>query len=153
VGLVGVTLGLLGMLAMTAHSSWWVLEPGFIAASIGTGLFKPAVSTVVLRESSADNAGLAAGGHDTFRQGGIALGVAVLGSLVPAAGALGAGDGTAFVDGLKHATLIAAGLSAVGAVASAYLIDRRPRRSPSVVVELPEQPAYDAPMAEAVVAG
>jgi EmrB/QacA subfamily drug resistance transporter len=125
-GLVGVTLGLVGMLVMTAHSHWWVLEPGFVLASIGTGLFNPAVSTVVLRESTADNAGLAAGVHDTFRQGGIALGVAVLGSLVPAAGALG--DGTAFVDGLRHATIVATVLSGLGAVASAYLIDR-PRRT------------------------
>ena len=124
VGLAGVTLGLVGMLVMTAHSEWWVLEPGFVLASIGTGLFNPAVSTVVLRESDADNAGLAAGVHDTFRQGGIALGVAVLGSLVPSAGALGVGDGTAFVEGLRHATVVAAVLAGLGAVASAFLIDR-----------------------------
>ena len=134
VGLAGVTAGLVGMLVMTAHSSWWVLEPGFILASIGTGLFNPAVSTVVLRESDADNAGLAAGVHDTFRQGGIALGVAVLGSLVPAAGALGYGDGTAFVNGFRHATMVAAVLSGVGAVVSAYLIDRKPRPTRDAVV-------------------
>ena len=137
VGLAGVAIGLASMLVMTAHSSWWVLEPGFIIASIGTGLFNPAVSTVVLRESDADNASLAAGVHDTFRQGGIALGVAVLGSLVPAAGALGSGDGTAFVDGLRHATVVAAVLSAVGAVASAYLIDRNHRQA-EVPIELAE---------------
>jgi len=139
VGLVGVTVGLVGMLVITPDSSWWLLEPGLIVASIGTGLFNPAVSTVVLRESDADKAGLAAGVHDTFRQGGIALGVAVLGSLIPAAGALGAGDGSAFVSGLKHATIIAAALSGVGAIASAALIDRNHRRE-LVVVEpqLPE---------------
>ena len=130
-GLVGVTLGLVSMLVVTAHSSWWVLEPGFILASVGTGLFNPAVSMVVLRESDADNAGLAAGVNDTFRQGGIALGVALLGSLVPAAGALGYGDGTAFVAGLKHATIVAAVLSGLGALASAVLIDRNHRTAPA----------------------
>src|SRR3954471_18887951 len=118
VGLVGVSLGLVGMLVITAHSHWWILEPGFILASIGTGLFNPAVSTVVLRESDSDNAGLAAGVHDTFRQGGIALGVAVLGSLVPAAAALGQGDGAAFVHGFREATIVAAVLAGVGAIAS-----------------------------------
>jgi EmrB/QacA subfamily drug resistance transporter len=129
VGLAGVTVGLVSMLVMTADSSWWVLEPGFIVASIGTGLFNPAVSMVVLRESDADNAGLAAGVHDTFRQGGIALGVAVLGSLVPAAGALGYGDGTAFVEGFKHATVVAAVLAGLGAIASYVFIDRNHRKS------------------------
>ena len=140
VGLVGVTAGLVGMLVISAHSSWWVLEPGFILASIGTGLFNPAVSTVVLRESDADNAGLAAGVHDTFRQGGIALGVAVLGSLVPAAGALGLGDGSAFVHGFRNATIVAAVLAALGAVASAYLIDRNHRGPTEAVDDAPALP-------------
>ena len=144
VGLVGVTIGLVGMLVITPHSHWWILEPGFIVASIGSGLFNPAVSTVVLRESNADNAGLAAGVNDTFRQGGIALGVAVLGSLVPAAGALGYGDGTAFVDGLRHATIVAAVVSALGAIASAYLIDRNRRATVTVPAVEPAQPALAA---------
>jgi len=137
VGLALVTAGLVGMLVISADSSWWVLEPGFVVAAIGTGLFNPAVSTVVLRESDSDNAGLAAGVNDTFRQGGIALGVAILGSLVPAAGALGHGDGTAFVHGFREATIVAAVLAGIGAIASAYLIDRNHRRAPETV-ELPE---------------
>jgi EmrB/QacA subfamily drug resistance transporter len=143
-GLVGVTIGLVSMLVITADSPWWALEPGFVVASIGTGLFNPAVSTVVLRESDADNAGLAAGVHDTFRQGGIALGVAVLGSLVPSAGALGLGSPDAFVDGLKHATIVAAVLSGLGAVAAAYLVDRNHRQ--------PATAAAPTPVAEPVAA-
>jgi MFS family permease len=141
VGLVGVTAGLVGMLVISADSSWWVLEPGFVLASIGTGLFNPAVSMVVLRESTADNAGLAAGVHDTFRQGGIALGVAVLGSLVPASGALGYGDGTAFVEGFRHATIVAAVLAGVGAIASAYLIDRNHRATAAAGTVAVREPA------------
>ncbi|HYZ68103.1 MAG TPA: MFS transporter, partial [Mycobacterium sp.] len=107
----------------------------------------PALGALVLREATNDDAGLAAGVNDTARQGGIAVGVAALGALVPGAGALGVVDKAAFVDGMHHATLIAAAVAAVGAVASALLIDRNLRRrptadsvgSPGAVVEVREQ--------------
>jgi hypothetical protein len=51
-------------------------------AMIGTG--NPAVSNVALGSAPADQSGLAAGVNDTFRQAGIAVGVAALGALVPA---------------------------------------------------------------------
>ena len=51
--------------------------------------------------------GLASGIHDMFRQGGIAVGVAGLGALIPAAAGLGA-DAPAFVDGLQDALLVGA---------------------------------------------
>ena len=140
-GLAGVTVGLVAMLAISADSPWWVLEPGFIAASIGTGLFNPAVSTVVLRESTGDDAGLAAGVNDTFRQGGIAVGVALLGSLVPAADALGRGSAAAFVNGLQHATIVAAVLAGLGAIASGWLVDRNLRRPVAVPAAAPVSPA------------
>src|SRR4051795_8332091 len=137
-GLVGVTIGLLAMLPLSADSHWYVLLPGLVIASIGTGLFNPALSAVVLRETDADNAGLAAGVNDTARQGGIAVGVAALGAMVPSAGALGGGHAAAFVTGLQHATVVAAVLSGLGAVAAFALIDRKQRKAASVV-ELPAQ--------------
>jgi EmrB/QacA subfamily drug resistance transporter len=137
-GLAGVTVGLVAMLPITAHSHWYVLVPGMVIASIGTGLFNPALSAVVLRETDADNAGLAAGVNDTFRQGGIAVGVAALGALVPSAAGLGASDPAAFVTGLQHATIVAAVLSGLGTVAAALLIDRRRRPATAAA---PAQPA------------
>ena len=129
VGLVGVTIGLAAMLPASADSHWWVLLPGLVIASVGTSLFNPALSAVVLREADADNAGLAAGVNDTARQGGIAVGVAALGALVPSAGALGDGHAVAFVHGLQHATIVAVVLAGVGAIASALLIDRNHRHA------------------------
>jgi hypothetical protein len=73
--------------------------------------------------------GLAAGVNDTFRNTGIALGVAVFGALVPAAAAVGHGSPAAYVDGLRHALFVAAGVAAVGAIASARLIGVRSRHS------------------------
>jgi hypothetical protein len=66
--------------------------------------------------------GLAAGVNDTFRQAGIAVGVAAFGAMVPATGALGGGDAQAYVDGLHTALLVGALLAAVGAIASARLL-------------------------------
>ena len=39
-----------------------------------------------------EQSGVAAGVHDTFRQAGIAVGVAALGALIPAEDALGGGS-------------------------------------------------------------
>ena len=138
VGLVGVTIGLVAMLPASADSHWYVLLPGLVIASIGTGLFNPALSAVVLREADADNAGLAAGVNDTARQGGIAVGVAALGALVPSAGAFGGAHAVAFVHGLQHATIVAAVLAGVGAIAAAVLIDRN-HRTTATVIELPDE--------------
>jgi fucose permease len=146
VGLAAVTVGLVTMLPASAHSHWYVLLPGLVIASVGTGLFNPALSAVVLRETDADNAGLAAGVNDTFRQGGIAVGVAALGSLVPSAGALGHGNAAAFVTGLQHATIVAAVVSGLGAVSAVVLVDRNHRRQ-SAALELPVQAPASAPAA------
>ena len=88
---------------------------------IGTGLFNPSVSNVALSSLSEDQSGLAAGVNDTFRQTGIAVGIAALGALIPAQ-ALGHGDPQAYVSGLHHALIAGAALAAVGAVATARLL-------------------------------
>jgi hypothetical protein len=89
---------------------------------IGTGLFNPAVTTVALGSVPGEQSGLAAGVNDTFRQGGIAVGVAALGALVPAGGALGGGSAQAYVDGLRDALWAGSALAAAGAVAAFVLI-------------------------------
>jgi hypothetical protein len=91
-------------------------------ASVGTGMFNPAVSAVALGSAPQHMSGLAAGVNDTFRQAGIAVGVAAFGAMVPATGALGGGDAQAYVDGLHTALLVGAGVAALGAVASARLL-------------------------------
>jgi MFS family permease len=152
-GLAGVTLGLLAMLVASTDSSWLAIQPGMLIASVGTGLFNPALSAVVLRESTADDAGLAAGINDTFRQGGIAVGVAVLGALVPAAAGLGAGSAQEFVDGLRHAIVVAAVLSGLGTIASYLLIDRNLRHEPASDERYGDLPLTDAAGLEPVAIG
>jgi len=121
VGLALVAAGLAGMLAAGVGSSWVVLLPGLLVTSIGTGLFNPTGSALALSALPDEQSGLAAGANDTFRQAGVAVGIAALGTLVPAGAALG-GNLQAYVDGLHHALIASAGLAAVGAVATAWLL-------------------------------
>ena len=125
VGLALVAVGLaLGLLA-EATSSWAMLVPMLVVAGIGTGLFNPAVSAVALNSAPAEQSGLAAGVNDTFRQAGIAVGVALFGALIPGSAALGQGSAESFVGGLHNALIVGAVLAGIGAVASAWLIPVR----------------------------
>ena len=121
VGLVLVGIGLALMLVIGVESSWTALLPGLLVTSIGTGLFNPTGSALALNALSDDQSGLAAGANDTFRQTGVAVGIAALGTLVPADAALG-GNLQAYVDGLHHALIASAVLALAGAVATAWLL-------------------------------
>ena len=143
---VGLGLVAVGMALMTlaeADSSWTALLPGMLLAGVGTGLFNPSVIAVALGSVPVEQSGLAAGVNDTFRQAGVAVGVAALGALVPAGSALGGGSPQEYVDGLHHALFAGAGLAAVAAVAAGVLIGRKGAQH-----ELVELPA-DAALAEA----
>jgi len=120
----GIALVAAGMVLFTlaeVGSSWTVILPGAMVALIGTGFFNPALTAVALGTVPTDQSGVAAGVNDTFRQAGIAVGVAALGALVPAQAAFG-GSPQAYVDGLHEAFLAGAALAAVGAVAAWFLI-------------------------------
>jgi EmrB/QacA subfamily drug resistance transporter len=121
-GLGLVAVGLAMFLDVQVDSSWTALLPGFLVASVGTGIFNPAVSAVALGSAPQHMSGLAAGVNDTFRQAGIAVGVAAFGALVPSDAGLGAGSPQAYVDGLHTALLAGAVLAGVGAVVSARLL-------------------------------
>src|SRR5262245_17517126 len=121
VGLVLVGIGLALMLVIGVDSSWTALLPGLLVTSFGTGLFNPTGSALALNALPDEQSGLAAGANDTFRQTGVAVGIAALGTLVPADAALG-GNLQAYVDGLHHALIASAALALAGAVATAWLL-------------------------------
>jgi len=124
-GLGFVAIGLsLGLLA-TATSSWWLLVPSLLVGGLGTGLYNPAGAAVALGSAPPEQSGLASGVNDTFRQAGIAVGVALFGALIPASAALGNGSAESFVSGLHTAFIVGAVLAAIGAVASVKLIPVR----------------------------
>jgi len=121
-GMVGVGMMLFTLADVT--SSWWIVLPGELVALIGTGLFNPAVTNVALSSVPMEQSGVGAGVHDTFRQAGIAVGVAALGALIPAENAFG-GNPQAYVDGLHDALWAGAALALVGAVVAGKLISKR----------------------------
>ena len=75
------------MTGLSAHSSWTALLPGFIVAGVGVGLLNPVIADVAVSVVSRDRSGMAAGINDTFRQVGVAVGVAAWGAIFLARGA------------------------------------------------------------------
>jgi EmrB/QacA subfamily drug resistance transporter len=134
-GLVLVAAGLALMLIIGVDSAWTALLPGLLVTALGTGLFNPTGSALALNALSDEQSGLAAGANDTFRQTGVAVGIAALGTLVPANVALG-GDLQAYVDGLHHALIAGAALALAGAVATAWLlVPAEPSAKTAIVAE------------------
>ncbi len=80
-GLALVGVGLLLMRGLTPASGWTHLIPGFICAGAGTGLVNPPLASTAIGVVTPDRAGMASGINSTFRQVGIATGIAGLGSL------------------------------------------------------------------------
>ena len=128
-GLVLCAAGMALCLLATAQSDWTVLLPGTIVAAFGIAIFNPALADLALSSLPDHESGLAAGTNDTFRDTGIAVGIAGLGALFPADALAGAGDAAAFMDGL-HAALIAGVAIALAGVAAVWFLlpERRPAR-------------------------
>ena len=80
-GLILVGIGLLLMRGLDANTSWTHLIPGLIVAGAGVGLVNPPLASTAIGVVSPDRAGMASGINSTFRQVGIATGIALLGTL------------------------------------------------------------------------
>jgi len=136
-GLALVAVGMVLFLMMDVGSSWTVVLPAELLACVGMGIFNPAASALALNALPERQSGLAVGVNDTFRQTGVAVGIAGLGTLVPAHAALG-GDPAAYVAGLHDAALVGAALAAAGALATWWLlIARREAASPAPLATAP----------------
>lgn len=118
-GLVAVGAGLAWMTVAAVDGSAGALVPGFVVACLGAGVVNPVMSAVVLAESRGDDAGLAAGLNDVFRQSGIALGVAALGGVFPVRSVLAGGSPAAYVQALHVALWISCGVAVAGALIAA----------------------------------
>jgi EmrB/QacA subfamily drug resistance transporter len=87
VGLAGVGLGLLLMGGIDAGSEWTTLLGGFLIAGAATGLINPVIADVAVSVVPKEQSGMAAGINDTFRQVGVAVGIAVWGAIFVGRGA------------------------------------------------------------------
>ncbi len=80
-GLLLVGVGLLLMRGLSADSSWTHLLPGLVVAGVGVGLINPPLASTAVGVVRPERAGMASGINSTFRQVGIATGIALLGTL------------------------------------------------------------------------
>ncbi len=84
-GLLLVGIGLVVMAGLNGDSSWTHLVPGFVIAGLGSGLVNPPLASTAIGVVPPHRAGMASGVNSTFRQVGIATGIAALGSVFTAA--------------------------------------------------------------------
>ena len=81
IGLTLVGAGLLLMRGLTAGSHWTALLAGFIVGGAGVGLINPALASTAVGVVPPQRSGMASGINTTFRQVGIATGIAVFGAV------------------------------------------------------------------------
>jgi EmrB/QacA subfamily drug resistance transporter len=80
-GLLLAGVGLLLMRGLDANSGWTHLIPGMIISGAGVGMVNPPLASTAVGVVRPDRAGMASGINSTFRQVGIATGIALLGTL------------------------------------------------------------------------
>jgi hypothetical protein len=84
VGLGCVSLGLFLMHGVQLDSTWTTLLAGFVIAGAGVGMTNPTIAQVAVGVVEPARSGMAAGINNTFRQVGIATGIASLGAIFQA---------------------------------------------------------------------
>jgi EmrB/QacA subfamily drug resistance transporter len=80
-GLALVGIGLLMMGGLSPGDDWTALLAGFMIAGGGIGLVNPALATAAVGVVDQQRSGMASGINSTFRQVGIATGIAGLGAI------------------------------------------------------------------------
>ncbi len=86
-GLAAAGVGLLLMSGIEAGDEWTTLLGGFLVAGGGVGLLNPVIADVAVSVVPKEKSGMAAGINDTFRQVGVAVGIAVWGAIFVGRGA------------------------------------------------------------------
>jgi EmrB/QacA subfamily drug resistance transporter len=117
VGMSLIGVALLWMHGITPGSHWTTLLPGFIIAGVGVGVVNAPLAATAVSVVEPRRAGMASGINTTFRQVGIATGVAGLGAIFQSKHSL--------IDGLNAILLVAAIISFAGAILGLALVRDR----------------------------
>jgi hypothetical protein len=80
-GLALCGVALLLMWGIDVDSGWTTLLPGFLVAGVGIGLVNAPLASTSVSVVEPQRAGMASGINNTFRQIGIATGIAALGAI------------------------------------------------------------------------
>jgi EmrB/QacA subfamily drug resistance transporter len=125
-GMTTVGLCCLELSTVAVNSTFWRLLPGFILGGLGMAFVMTPMSAAVMGAAPVDKAGVASGVLNTFRQVGVALGIAITGAIVTnreaAALHAGADPAQAFVHGLTFGMRVSAAICFGAAIAAAVLV-------------------------------
>lgn len=99
-GLLLVSVGLIFMATTHPTSSWTQLLPGFVLAGVGIGIVNPVLASASVAVVPFQRSGMASGANSTFRQIGIATGIAALGAV--------------FASQIQHKTVALLGATSIG---------------------------------------
>lgn len=133
-GMTVVAVCCLLLSTVTLHSSFWHMLPGFILGGLGMSFTMTPMSAAAMGAAPVAKAGVASGVLNTFRQVGVALGIAIMGAIIAdragAAARGGASPPEAFVHGLTFGMRVSAAIC-FGAALVAALFVRRYRHAES----------------------
>ena len=128
-GLALNAVAMWSMSRLTTASHWTVLLPGFLIGGVGIGLVNAPLASTAVSTVRVERAGMASGINNTFRQLGIATGIAALGAIFASkvGSAALSGHATAasradFISGFHDILLIGAAVAACGAVLATALV-------------------------------
>lgn len=128
-GLLIVGLSLFLMHGVKADSSWTHLIPGLLVAGLGAGLVNPPLASTAVGVVHHHQSGMAAGANNTFRQVGIAVGIATYGSVFSAVMRHGARNHwsmqATYAHGLNELFVISGCVAVVGGLTALALIRRK----------------------------
>jgi EmrB/QacA subfamily drug resistance transporter len=114
VGMTLVGVALLLMHGVTHSSDWTTLLAGFIVGGIGVGTVNAPLASVAVSVVPPRQAGMAAGVNNTFRQIGIATGIAGLGAILQRQ--------NDYIAGLNNILLVASFIAFAGAILGFALV-------------------------------
>jgi EmrB/QacA subfamily drug resistance transporter len=126
VGMALVGVALLLMHGITHSSHWTTLLAGFIVGGVGVGMVNAPLASVAVSVVPPRQAGMAAGVNNTFRQVGIATGIAGLGAILQRQ--------HDYITGLNDILLVASFVAFAGAVLGFALV-----RTSDLVASGPQQ--------------
>ncbi len=81
IGLLLISIGLALATGVTITSTWIHVLPGLIVSGFGIGMVNPSLANVAIGVVPPQESGMASGVNSTFRQVGIASGIAILGAI------------------------------------------------------------------------
>ena len=127
-GYLTSAVGLIGLVSLTPDTSYWVAIGWFVLMGAGMGFSMTPTTTAAVTAVPRERSGIASATINTTRQTGMALGVALLGSVVAA--------GDDFTTGFHWAALIAGAVSLLAVVAVLANRTSKPS-SPTVLATQP----------------